>query len=242
MSVEIKIPTIDGLTLNTKNKFIEDDITITIDQSLFEQDYSVEDGLITRTLTSYYNDRITTIGANVFYGYATLTKIDVPNVTSIGTTAFARSGLIETNFPKVDTIASQAFANNSTLKKISLPSITSLTSNALREMTGLEEIYLDNIQNIAGNGLYACYVLKRVVIRYKGGVTTLANTSAFNLCYHILGTTNATYNPEGLQDGYIYVPDELLEDYKISTNWSTYSTQIKGLSELPQDIREEIGL
>ena len=31
MSVEIKIPTINGITLNTKNKYIEDDIAITLD-------------------------------------------------------------------------------------------------------------------------------------------------------------------------------------------------------------------
>ena len=34
MSVEIKIPTINGITLNTKNKHVEDDIVVTIDESL----------------------------------------------------------------------------------------------------------------------------------------------------------------------------------------------------------------
>ena len=37
-----------------------------------------------------------------------------------------------------------------------------------------------------------------------------ANTNAFDYCYHILGTTNSTYNPNGLKDGYIYVPASLL--------------------------------
>lgn len=33
-------------------------------------------------------------------------------------------------------------------------------------------------------------------------------------------------------NGYIYVPDELLEDYKAATNWSAYANQIKAISEL----------
>lgn len=32
--------------------------------------------------------------------------------------------------------------------------------------------------------------------------------------------------------GYVYVPDDLVETYKTTTNWSTYANQIKGISEL----------
>lgn len=32
--------------------------------------------------------------------------------------------------------------------------------------------------------------------------------------------------------GYVYVPDELVEEYKVATNWSTFANQIKPLSEL----------
>lgn len=60
---------------------------------------------------------------------------------------------------------------------------------------------------------------------------TLGNANAFSNCYHILGTVNATYNPEGLKDGYIYVPDALVDSYKAATNWSTYASQIRPLSE-----------
>lgn len=36
--------------------------------------------------------------------------------------------------------------------------------------------------------------------------------------------------------GYIYVPDNLVEIYKKSTNWSTYASQFKGISELPEEV------
>lgn len=32
--------------------------------------------------------------------------------------------------------------------------------------------------------------------------------------------------------GYVYVPDNLVDSYKSATNWSTYASQIKGMSEL----------
>lgn len=32
--------------------------------------------------------------------------------------------------------------------------------------------------------------------------------------------------------GYVYVPDDMVDTYKSATNWSTYASQIKGMSEL----------
>ena len=32
--------------------------------------------------------------------------------------------------------------------------------------------------------------------------------------------------------GYVYVPDDMIDTYKSATNWSTYASQIKGMSEL----------
>jgi hypothetical protein len=50
-----------------------------------------------------------------------------------------------------------------------------------------------------------------------------------------LGSTNAFSNtPIASGTGYIYVPDDLVDRYKQATNWSTYASQIKGISELPQ--------
>ena len=69
----------------------------------------------------------------------------------------------------------------------------------------------------------------------------LANTDAFGGCYHILGTTQSSYNPTGAKDGYFYVPRALLsdtdstKDYRQATNWSTYSTQFRALEDWTVD-------
>ena len=38
--------------------------------------------------------------------------------------------------------------------------------------------------------------------------------------------------------GYVYVPDDLVDEYKSATNWTTYANQIKPLSELPQEVKD----
>jgi hypothetical protein len=60
-------------------------------------------------------------------------------------------------------------------------------------------------------------------------------SNSFNNCYHSYGTTNATYNPEGLKDGAIYVPDDKVEALKVATNWSTFADIIKPLSEYVEE-------
>ena len=57
-------------------------------------------------------------------------------------------------------------------------------------------------------------------------------SNAFNNCYHFTGTTNATYNPQGLKDGRIYVPDDKVDELKTATNWSVYADIIVPLSTL----------
>ena len=73
-----------------------------------------------------------------------------------------------------------------------------------------------------------CYSLKEILIENTDKVRTLSSSTAFNSCYHILGTTNSTFNPNGLKDGYIYVPASLLSQYKVATNWTKYASQIVG--------------
>lgn len=78
--------------------------------------------------------------------------------------------------------------------------------------------------------VYNCYSLKTLIIRTLDTIPTL-NSNAFTNCYHFYGTTNSTYNPNGLKDGRIYVPDDKVEELKVATNWSVFADIIKPLSE-----------
>ena len=78
---------------------------------------------------------------------------------------------------------------------------------------------------------YACHSLTKLIIRNMDTIPKL-HTTAFGDCYHFTGTTNATYNPQGLKDGRIYVPDDKVEALKAATNWSVYADIIVPLSTL----------
>ena len=77
----------------------------------------------------------------------------------------------------------------------------------------------------------SCYSLTKLIIRNMTTIPVL-NKNAFNNCYHFAGTTNATYNPQGLKDGRIYVPDDKVDALKPASGWSTYADIIVPLSTL----------
>lgn len=76
-----------------------------------------------------------------------------------------------------------------------------------------------------------CYTLTKFILRNMNTIPPL-HDRAFEDCYHFTGTTNATYNPQGLKDGRIYVPDDKVEALKTETNWSVYADIIVPLSTL----------
>lgn len=78
---------------------------------------------------------------------------------------------------------------------------------------------------------YQCFSLTKLIIRNMTEIPTL-NSNAFERCFHFTGETNSTYNPQGLKDGRIYVPDDKVEALKTATNWSVYADIIVPLSTL----------
>lgn len=78
-----------------------------------------------------------------------------------------------------------------------------------------------------------CYSLTKFIIRNMETIPLLGS-NAFQSCYHFYGTKFPTYNPEGLKDARIYVPDNMVESLKTATNWSAYADFIVPLSTLAE--------
>ena len=76
-----------------------------------------------------------------------------------------------------------------------------------------------------------CRRLTKLIIRTMTTIPAL-EPGIFNGCYHFSGTTDASYNPQGLKDGRIYVPDNMVDSLKQATNWSVYADIIVPLSTL----------
>lgn len=146
------------------------------------------------------------------------------------------------------------------LKSIKLPKLThwehrtSSGSNyrtyngIFNYVTELEELILGdgtftpNTPSLSYTFVNYAPALKKVVLNYP--VVLTANTAITNIfynCGHLNGArysftyNGRTYyyeNEEGLSDLYFYVPDNLVDSYKAATNWSTYASQIRPISEL----------
>lgn len=261
MSHKIDITENGTTTLLTEGKYCDRNIEVNVNIAS-SGGTEIEDGLISGTLSgAYRNDRVTEVGHYRFGYCANLTSIDLPNVRKMETGAIRYcENLTSVNLPLFrepsrPTGANYLLANNTALQSISLPSATAVGSYCFYQCenltdvhlpllasasytffgcTYLERIELPNLMKVGTQVFNNCFNLKTLVLPRTDGVVTLENTNAFNYCHHILGTKHALHNPQALKDGYIYVPDNLVEDYKVATNWSTYADQIKPISELEE--------
>lgn len=103
-------------------------------------DTSVEDGLVTGTITEFSNNRVASVGSYAFAYCSRLTSVSFPAATTIGGYAFQRcSRLTSVSFPKVTMISNSAFQSCSSLTTLYLTgsSLCSLTASTAFTGTGI---------------------------------------------------------------------------------------------------------
>ena len=128
-----------------------------------EVDYTNEDALITRTISTYSNDRVETIGSYVFYSYISLITVNFPACTNIGNNAFqACYYLTSVNFPACTNIGSNAFYDCSGLTSVNFPACTNIGSNAFAYCSVLTSVSFPACTNISNNAFSRCYRLTSV--------------------------------------------------------------------------------
>lgn len=148
-------------------------------------------------------------------------------ILTIGDTNF--KDLVERTITSVDddtiiSVGQYAFYNCKNLTTANFKSATDVLQYAFEDCSSLANVNFTNVINIKWNVFLNCSSLTTLILR-ANQVCTLSNTNSLN------GTPIATSTTEG----YIYVPDDLVESYKTATNWSTYASKIKPLSALPTE-------
>lgn len=78
---------------------------------------------------------------------------------------------------------------------------------------------------------YNCCSLKEIKIRSFGSQYAV-DSNAFMNCYHLTGTVNSTYNPNGDKDCWIRVPEDMVDTLRSASGWSTYASQIIGFNDI----------
>lgn len=152
----------------------------------------------------------------------TITEFVNHRITKIGNYAFTRhAGLLKVDIPNVERIEIYGFNYCTGLTEIELPKCKYIASQSFNSCSKLEKVVAPMCEQIGGHAFTAsklsCFVL--------GGdkVCILDNAAAIETTPMKNGT------------GFIYVPDNLVEQYKVAKNWSTYASQIKPISELQSD-------
>lgn len=167
---------------------------------------------------------IVEIESNVFLNCKAITSINLPNdLTKIGSGAFSGcTNLTSINLPSgLLEIGAGCFQNCSNLIISELPiSITNIGNYTFSNCKKISELVVKSqIQSIGSSAFSGCTSLFKLVIE-SISIPNLSNSNAFR------------NTPIANGDGYIYVVDSLVDDYKSTTNWSTYANQIKPISEL----------
>ena len=177
------------------------------------------------SLTNVNLMNVATVGNSMFIYCSKLTSIDLPLATTIGNSAFSYcSSLTSVNLPLATTISAYAFSYCSSLTNIILPLATTIISQTFNKCTNLVRVDLPSTIEINDYAFKDCQSMLYLILR-ANQVCVLSNTTAFSGCSIAWSGSSSA----------IYVPDDLVEQYKVATNWSTYASKIKGLSELPTE-------
>lgn len=188
---------------------------------------------------------IKSLSYSAFFNCTSLININMPECEYIGTMCFKGcTSLSEINFSQVKIISTQAFEDCTNLTtvtlsncieigyaafqscnnliSISLPVCYSINSSAFYSCTNLSYIELPKCEKIYSSAFYGCQNLLSLYLM-NSQVVTLLGSYQFNST-PIIGPTTSTS-----QQGYIYVPSSLYNDYIIASEWSYYSSYIVGV-------------
>ena len=143
----------------------------------------------------------------------------------VGESAFNQcTSLKKFSAPVLTEIDIFAFGGCSQLHEIDIPECLQIGTAAFYGCSSLETAVLEKVTYISGQAFQNCSALSTLVLKYADGVVQTPYLSPA-----LDGTAIAA------KSGYIYVPDELVDDYKLNTAWNKYSSQIKPLSEYTGD-------
>lgn len=192
-----------------------------------EYNFTVESGASLRFKTAgKYCDRDIVVSAtgDGDYGYedgiVTRNGTEYINdrVTSIGQYVFYRNSTLRyVSFPNVTTINQYAFGNCSNLTDINFPSLKTLGSYVFQNCTKLEKVEFPSLTQLNVAPFTGCSALTAIIL---SGTTVCG-----------FGNNSLSGTPIASGEGFIYVNDDLVDEYKAAPRWSAFADQIKPLSE-----------
>lgn len=130
--------------------------------------------------------------------------------------------LTKVNLPKCTTVGEYAFQYCTSLSNVNLPECVDVGTSSFAHCTALSKIIFQKIERMGAGAFKECSNLETLIIKNDTKVCVIGKELFTNA---LSGTKIASGN------GYIYVPDKLVQQYKTAYGWDEYANQIKPLSE-----------
>ena len=130
--------------------------------------------------------------------------------------------LTSVDLPNAKTLYYYTFDNCEALSSVSIPSVEFIKACVFRQCISLEKIHFGSqIKTLGHIAFEDCSSLKTLIIHNTTEVCELVDSSLRN-------------TPIENGEGYIYVPKELVDEYKSATNWSEFADQIRAIEDYPE--------
>lgn len=152
------------------------------------------------------------------------TVTDIYIDTPVGHHAFYECKSVKPTFgDKCTEIGNYAFGYCDSITEINTNKVTTLDYYAFSETWKLIKADLPNVMDIGGY-TFRSSSIQTLIIR-SNAICALNHTEAFQDTSITKGT------------GYIYVPKDLMEQYKESTNWVVFADQFRAIEDYPEITR-----
>lgn len=189
-------------------------------------------------LSNLYMPKLDYAASYAFEACRKLQNIDFPKLKNINEYAFYDCwGLESVNLPVLRLVPRYCFCNCSALVKVdhtNIPVATEIQDSGFASCSKLTMADFPKVKKLYAYAFSYCYNLKALVLRSET-LCSLLDVSVFKDCYHMLGTANNWYNPNGDKDGYVYVPSALISSYEADSIWASSTVQFRALEDYTVD-------
>lgn len=128
-------------------------------------DDAVMDSLIERSITEFKDDKLTSVPPYAFACCESLTNVEFPNLTTIGTYAFHNTAIEYFDFTGVTSIGNFAFDSCRNLKSFNIPaSMTEIAGHLFSNCPSLISVDLPHVTKINYGAFQGCSSLESVNI------------------------------------------------------------------------------
>ena len=183
---------------------------------------------------------LTSIGQYAYSGCTALTGVTIGSNVSLGSYAFSGcTALTSAVLSSEVSVGQYAFSGCSSLASVVLPEdMTSIPAYCFQNCTKLTTITWPTALTTIGNNAFAgCrFAGNNYSLQLPTSVTTIGSSAFGGLRHLVLPSTSAiAIASNSFATGYtvLYVPANMVEMYKVRTNWSNYADRIRPIADYP---------